>query len=685
MAQPSATGSSPRAPTVADRLHGARRRHFVGRGAELELIRDALATLEAPFAVVWVHGPGGVGKTTLLRALADETAAHGREPILVDLRSTEPTPPAFAAAVARAGESDPRAPAEDWLREELLPALPAGALTVVAGRRPPGGGWRRDPGWAHELRVVALRNLGPDDASALLRRTGVAERHHDAVLAATHGHPLALTLLLDLFAQRGDATDEPPPDLRAVPDVVANLVESFVDEVPTAQHRTAVHVVAHARTTTVATLRRAIGDELADELFAWLRGLSFVEVGPHGLLPHDLARDVLEADLRWRDTETFVQLHRRIRDEVVARLRSTDGVELQRALADLMFLHRGNPITPQAWDWSTLGHVYADALREGDAAAILAMVRRHEGVASAAIAARWLERQPAAFTPFRAHGPEPVGFLAQLALHEADPDDVAADPVARAAWEHAQRQSPPRPQDEVLIGRFFMDREAYQAPSPSFNVLTIRTTQEWLRRPRLSWYYMVFADPEAFGPLMAYIHFARAPEADAEVGGHRLGAFARDWRRSPADEWLELMAERELSSQAPAPAAAAPEELALSERAFAEAVRAALRDLRRPDALAANPLLRTRTVRERCGDDPVAALRDLIVEAVDALAAEPRDAKLARALQRTYVTPAATQEAAAELLGLPFSTYRGHLARGIERVAERLWHCELYGPSVGGP
>jgi len=129
---------------VADRLHGARRRHFVGRGAELELIRDALATLEAPFAVVWVHGPGGVGKTTLLRALADETAAHGREPILVDLRSTEPTPPAFAAAVARAGESDPRAPAvealatrtrpvllldsfehagafEDWLREESFP------------------------------------------------------------------------------------------------------------------------------------------------------------------------------------------------------------------------------------------------------------------------------------------------------------------------------------------------------------------------------------------------------------------------------------------------------------------------------------------------------------------------------------------------------------------------------------
>ena len=41
--------------------------------------------------------------------------------------------------------------------------------------------------------------------------------------------------------------------------------------------------------------------------------------------------------------------------------------------------------------------------------------------------------------------------------------------------------------------------------------------------------------------------------------------------------------------------------------------------------------------------------------------------------------PAPTQEAAAELLGLPFSTYRGHLTRGLERVTDLLWERELYG------
>src|SRR5690349_9114088 len=61
----------PLAPTVADRLKSARRRRFVGRAAELELLQGALAAAEPPFSVLWVHGPGGVGKTALLGEFAE--------------------------------------------------------------------------------------------------------------------------------------------------------------------------------------------------------------------------------------------------------------------------------------------------------------------------------------------------------------------------------------------------------------------------------------------------------------------------------------------------------------------------------------------------------------------------------------------------------------------------------------
>ena len=46
-------------------------------------------------------------------------------------------------------------------------------------------------------------------------------------------------------------------------------------------------------------------------------------------------------------------------------------------------------------------------------------------------------------------------------------------------------------------------------------------------------------------------------------------------------------------------------------------------------------------------------------------------------LDRTFVRPAPTQEAAAEVLGLPFSTYRRHLAAALDELADLLWAVEI--------
>jgi hypothetical protein len=530
--------------------------------------------------------------------------------------------------------------------------------------------------------VVSVRNLGPDDARALLRSAGVAEEQQGWMLELSHGHPLALSLLVDVLSQRLAEADVGPLELSAAPDVVGLLVESFVAGVPSPRHRLALECVAHARLTTAGLLGSVFGDREGGELFTWLRGLSFMEYGPYGLFPHDLAREVIDADLRWRDPAAYRDVHVRVRRHLVKGVLGSEGREHERAVADLMFLHRANPTASALWDWKSLGEVYADGLRGSDVEAIVSMVDRHEGAESAAIAKHWLERQPAGFCVFRGRGPEVLGFCAQIALHEAGEDDFARDPGARAVWAHAQHHAPPRPGDEVLLARFLIDRDAYQAPSRSFNVQAIRSTQEWLGRPRLSWYYAVFADPKAMVPPMDYVYFHRAPEADFEVGGRTYGVFAHDWRRFGGVEWLERMTERELGDEAPAPS---PERelgplLALSQPEFADAVRRALRDLHRPGALATNPLARTRVVRERAAELPAPeALRELLHEAVDALRAERRGEKLVRALECTYLRPAPTQEAAAELLDLPFSTYRGHLTRGLERIVDWLWHRELHG------
>jgi hypothetical protein len=121
----------------------------------------------------------------------------------------------------------------------------------------------------------------------------------------------------------------------------------------------------------------------------------------------------------------------------------------------------------------------------------------------------------------------------------------------------------------------------------------------------------------------------------------------------------------------------------LSQPEFDQAARQALRDLRRPDLLRRNPLLRTRLLRDHASDDEpdAATLETLVRAAVEALAEHPRDDKLWRAVERTYMRPAATQERAAAALGLPFSTYRRHLTQGVDRVVGWLWDQEVYGSS----
>jgi hypothetical protein len=127
--------------------------------------------------------------------------------------------------------------------------------------------------------------------------------------------------------------------------VVRTLVERFVGDMPNLRRREALAVCAHARFTTEDLLRAAMGADDAGALLAWLRSLSFVEEGRYGLFPHDLARDVLDTDLRWRDPAGYEDLHCRVLTHIVGRIRSSQGRARRNAVTDLIYLHRRNPVS----------------------------------------------------------------------------------------------------------------------------------------------------------------------------------------------------------------------------------------------------------------------------------------------------------------------------------------------------
>lgn len=183
-------------------------------------------------------------------------------------------------------------------------------------------------------------------------------------------------------------------------------------------------------------------------------------------------------------------------------------------------------------------------------------------------------------------------------------------------------------------------------------------------------------EPSSLGELVSG---ASGLLALSVLADRTFGLFCRNWQETRLETWLE----QPRSHRAPAlrrePRHLAVRKYAVLSRAeFDEAVRTALRSWSRPDALAASPPIPSRVVAE-AGPEPVDALRKVLYETVETLGDDPREAKPHRAITMTFLQNTPTQQAAADRLGLPFSTYRRHLTRGLARVCDLLWQRELLG------
>ncbi|MBC8102302.1 MAG: ATP-binding protein [Cytophagales bacterium] len=738
---PSPHTQSPTPPrSISDKLSEARRRRMVGRSAELALFQEALqsAPEAMPFSVLSVFGPGGVGKSTLLRAYADLCRSAGVPCHLVNGRDVESSPDRFLKALggslgletgtnviaALAGAEGRQVilldtfealeSLEGWLRDAFLPQLSGETLVVVAGRNPLSTAWRGDEAWQPYLRSLSLRNLSPQESRLLLDDRAIPAEHQEAILEFTHGYPLALSLMSDLLAQRATAASGgvlpagPMGEMGPSPDIVQALLERFVDKTPTPLHRAALEVCALLRVTTEPVLARLLDAPDVRDLFDWLRGLSFIEPDQPGISPHGVARDTLMADLRWRSPDRYADLHRRARAYYQERLAQTTGGEQQRILWDYIFLHRDNGVVRQAFTWQDTASVYPAPARPEDRETLAAWVEQFEGTESAGIFRYWWDRPEAQMTlVFRqplpgGGGSEAMGFMMQVAVHKAGEAGRAADPATDAALRFLENNVPLRSGEAATTFRFWMAKETYHSVSAIQSLIIVNTIRHYLTTPGLAYSFFPVLDPDHWLPAFTYAEMVRVPDADYVIGSKQNAVFGHDWRTQPPTAWLAALAEKEIAGQKAAIAAAAAASgnsapptppvrraaadslVVLSDSDFAAAVREALRGMTRPESLTQNPLLRSRVVAEQVGASLAAPVREranalcrLLLKTAQGLEGAGRHDRAYKALYHTYLRPAPTQERAAEILDLPFSTYRRHLAEGIVLLTDALWQQEI--------
>lgn len=678
---------------------------FVGRTRERELLLDALTAPNPPMALIYVFGPGGTGKTSLLRQAGHLAAENGVASYWLDGRNLEASPDSFLdelrhllavpdveqvyeAMASKDGRllllidtAELLNPLESWLRDVFLPNLPDNVLVVIAGRHPPSLRWRSDPGWQELMHVIQLKNLSSEESRALLVRRQVPARQHEAILHFTHGHPLALSLVSDVIAQQPETEFRP----EFVPNIIKTLLEQFMQEVPSPNHRAALEACAQVRLMTEPLLGAMLQIDDPHPIFEWLRGLSFIESDKRGVYPHDLTREALSADLRWRDPERQEALHALARAYYMRHFQQGDGHQQRQILSDSIFLHRENPIIQAHFDWQSSGTIFTDLYRPEDEAALLSIIGRHEGETAVRLAKHWLTNQPERMTVLRQTGGALQGLLLMLSLEACTEADRALDPAVEAACAYLDAHAPLQQGERATLFRFWMVSDSYQAVSPVQSRIFLNMVQHYLTTPGLAFTMIPCAEPALWRDVFSFADQTRLPEADFVLDGRPYGVYGHDWRTVPPMVWLAQMAKRELAldvdtlvmAHAPLP------QQTMTREAFDEAVHAALRAFSDDVAIQENVLLHGRLFAavgpSISTTERVALLRALLTEAAQTMQTHPKRVKWYRALHHTYFQPAPTQEKAAELLDLPFSTYRRYLRAAVAYVCDWLWSREVGG------
>jgi len=300
---------------------------LVGRRAERDWVWRWLATSHPVTRWVMVTGPAGLGKSTFLQWLAAI-----RQPELsvtwLDARVTGKTPRDVLRALGSAttrrlnGEwalgteklmvvidnFEAWAELGDWMEDRFRTVVPSHqVLIVVAARRNLLAHWERDPVLSTRFEEFPLTPFNVAETTEFLLARGFSPRHVEDAYQASHGNPLLLAVLADLWP-RWEQTSHA--------ERTQWLVEPFVErafrEIPNDEIYECVDTLSLVLAVPLATLEAILGHALSPTQVTQLKQLSFVkETADRMISLHDAARDFFHQDFQWREPATFRRMQNR--------------------------------------------------------------------------------------------------------------------------------------------------------------------------------------------------------------------------------------------------------------------------------------------------------------------------------------------------------------------------------------
>ncbi len=627
--------------TIGRRVAEVDAARFVGRADELQRL-EALLVDVPERNVVLLHGPGGIGKSTLLRELVRRAGRLGWPSRLVEARDL-PAQPRGLRAVLDDLRSSPHAvvvfdsweeadPLTTHLQDLVLRDLPAGWVVVISSRNPPAASWGQD-GWEHVTTEMRVGPLADADALACALAHGAANERAGDLVAWARGLPLAIVLA----ASTGLRVDDQISADVAAP-LVRRLLGDWRDRLPL------LACAANARITTPVLLAEVV-PEGADDGFRWLRGQPFAEAIGDGIMLHAS----IAGALRWVIADAHPDLDRDVRRRIATHVHARAVAEGASVSLDLSVMLR-NPTMRWGVGWDPTGRLLVDRPRLEDVPVIEARLEALDRDTWWRRAERFFAEAPDHVWVIRKRD-DPVGFMIVATSDDQSPIDD--DPVLVPWLDHARARAA---EGTAVIWRNARSLDDDAAVQSLLGAAGLALSG--VANPR---FLYLPIDPEhatavAFSASLGAVH---VPELDVDLGegvtechvidtgpggtlGAQLAAVLAECGESPVQ----------------------PRRPEVDE----QAVRAALHEWDRPDLLAENGMAVGSTPAERS-----TSVRTAIRQAVaGAFGSSPRERLLVEVLEAGCLGRTTTHEQAAIDLHLSRSAYYRHLRAAGDRVVAQL-------------
>jgi hypothetical protein len=648
-------GDEPRR-TLAARLEDRDRRRFTGRRSELSFLDQCIEASDPPASVVHICGPGGIGKSTLLREVGRRARDRGRRVIALDGREVGPGTGTLDGALRTLAAGDrpvvlldsyeQMSSLDPHLRQELLPSLPDDSLVLIAGRGTPDPGWFAG-GWEAVTARLDLAAMLPEEASFLLAAHGVSDERVPAIIDWAAGSPLALALAADAASADSSWNAARSPDR---PDILRSLLHRLVETELQDVRPSALSIAVVARSTTPDLLRAVLPDEDAEDAYRQLAGLTVTEPLGNGIMIHELVRKVLLADLRQRNPDLERDLRRRIADYLYERAMAGDPL----LIIDMAHLVE-NPLIKWGFGWDGSMGMRLDTVRPGDAE----QAQRGQLGADPVIwpaTLRYFTEAPARLAIARDDSDQICGYMVCMSLATAPPF-ADTDPLIGPWLAHARRDAD---LGDSVIWQSAVDFTGDGRVQAMLGIAGV--LRSGAVSPR-------FAYLPIDSRVRGAVDFAQAigaehlPELDARFDTLKVQCYRLDYGPGGLFALVHNQIYAELGL--PRPATAEPVRPPVVDL---ETVRELLKNFRVPRELARSPLARGAAVADRAE-----SVRDLVrTAAAEAFGDSETEKLLYRVLVTGYLEPLRSHEEAAARLCMSRAAYFRRLRTAVERLAEHM-------------